>query len=609
MLSSRGSPVSLVRALARRFQHLQALGAAVWPCGNRSHNTQGCSVKTRMFQVLLGVALLLCSAVRAASPEATYGDQGMVTSRSRIASEVGVDIMRAGGNAVDAAVATAFALAVTYPSAGNIGGGGFAVLRLPDGKVVTLDHREKAPLSAHRDMYLDEAGEVIRGLSTSSHKAAGVPGSVDGLLVLLETYGTMSRKKVMAPAVRLARRGFELDFDLARQFERRLPSMAEYPASTAKFSRDGKPYAVGDVWRQPDLARTLARISSKGRDGFYSGAVAEEIVAEMERGGGDITMEDLAQYQSVWREPVRGTYRGYEIWSMGPPSSGGVLLMQMLNMIEPYDIAKMGFGSAAAVHLMVEAERRAYADRAEYLGDPDYYDVPQATLIDKGYARQRFADFDPDKAALSSAIGPGDISLPAESRETTHFSVMDGAGMMVSFTTTLNSGYGNKIVVPGTGILLNNEMNDFSIRRDTPNQFDLIGRDANAIEAGKRMLSSMTPTVVTKDGEPFLITGSPGGSTIITTTLQVIVNVIDHEMGIDDAVAAPRFHHQWKPDSVYYERRGLSPDTKNLLAIKGHRFREAGFGRGIGDANSILVKDGRIHGAKDPRAQGGAVGY
>lgn len=545
----------------------------------------------------------------AASPEATYGANGMVTSRSALASEVGVEVLRDGGNAVDAAVATAFALAVTYPSAGNIGGGGFAVIRLPDGKVVTLDHREKAPLSAHRDMYLDEAGEVIRGLSTSSHKAAGVPGSVDGLLVLLETHGTMSRKRLMAPAIRLARNGFALDFDLARQFRRRLPSMEAYPASIAKFSDDGKAFEAGDRWRQPDLARTLARISSKGRAGFYEGPVAEKIVAEMERGGGDMTRADLAQYRSVWRDPVRGTYRGHEIWSMGPPSSGGVLLVQILNMLEPFNLAELGWGSAATVHLMVEAERRAYADRAEHLGDPDYYAVPQAALTDKAYASRRFSDFDPDRVAASDAIGPGDTNLPTESRETTHFSVMDGDGMMVAFTTTLNSGYGNKIVVPGTGILLNNEMNDFSIRRDTPNQFDLIGRDANAIEPGKRMLSSMTPTIVTKDGEPLLITGSPGGSTIITTTLQVIVNVIDHGMGIDDAVAAPRFHHQWKPDTVIHESRALSPDTKALLEEKGHSFREARFGRGIGDANSILFRDGVMHGAKDPRAQGGAVGY
>ena len=564
----------------------------------------------RISRLAFGTMVFACSAaLHAASPEAAYGERGMVTSRSRLATEVGVDILRQGGNAVDAAVATAFALAVTYPSAGNIGGGGFAVVRLPNGEVVTLDHREKAPLSAFRDMYLDAQGEVIRGLSTRSHMATGVPGSVDGLLHLLETYGSLSRRKVMAPSIRLARRGFDLDLDLARQFERRLPAMRQYPASIAKFSKQGTPYVAGERWQQPDLARTLGRIASKGRAGFYAGPVAQQIVAEMERGGGDITLEDLATYRSVWRDPVRGTYRGYEIWSMGPPSSGGVLLVQMLNMLESWDLAGMGYGSAAAVHLMVEAERRAYADRAEFLGDPDFYDVPQAALVSKGYAQRRFADFDPDRAAPSDSIGPGNVALPNESRETTHFSVMDGNGMMVAFTTTLNSGYGNKIVVPGTGILLNNEMNDFSIRHNTPNQFELIGRDANAIEPGKRMLSSMAPTIVTKDGKPFLITGSPGGSTIITTTLQVIVNVIDHGMGIDDAVAAPRFHHQWKPDSVLFERHGLSPDTKELLAGKGHQFREARFGRGIGDANSILVKDGRMYGAKDPRAQGGAFGF
>lgn len=542
-----------------------------------------------------------------ASVEATHAANGIVTSRSALASEVGVDILRRGGNAVDAAVATAFALAVTYPSAGNIGGGGFAVIRLGDGSVVTLDHREKAPLSAHRDMFLDDQGEVVQGLSTRSHKAAGVPGSVDGLLTLLSKHGTMSRKAVIAPSIRLARQGFEIDFDLARQFARLEQSMAKYPASLAKFTREGEAYKAGQRWKQPDLARTLRRISASGRDGFYSGPVADMIVAEMVRGGGDITHADLAGYASTWRDPVHGTYRGYDIWSMGPPSSGGVLLVQMLNMLEPYDLSGAGWGSAETIHLMVEAERRAYADRAEHLGDPDFYPVPIETLTDKTYARQRFATFDPKRATPSDSLGAGVVAL--ESRETTHFSVMDKTGMMVALTTTLNSGYGNKIVVPGTGVLLNNEMNDFSIRRDTPNQFQLIGRDANAIEPAKRMLSSMTPTLVTKDGAPVLITGSPGGSTIITTTLQVILNVIDHGMNIDDAVDAPRFHHQWKPDSVIYERNGVTPDARNVLAGKGHQFREAGFGRGIGDANSILYKDGMMHGTKDPRAQGAAVGY
>ncbi len=561
--------------------------------------------------------LLACGQVLAASNEATVSPHGMVTSRSALASEAGIEIMRTGGNAVDGAVATAFALAVTYPSAGNIGGGGFVVLRLPTGEVLTQDHRETAPASATADMYLDEDGEIIRGLSTSGHKATGVPGSVDGLLDLLERYGTKSRKEVMAPAILLAREGFPLTYDLARQFRNLLPRLKEYPASLAKFSRNGEPFEVGDLWRQPDLARVLKRISDKGRAGFYEGQTAALIVEEMARGNGEITLADLAGYTSVWREPVHGTYRGYDIWGMGPPSSGGALIVQMLNMIEPFDVAAMGYGSAASIHLMIEAERRAYADRAEHLGDPDFVEVPLAMLTDKAYARQRFADFDVARASDSAKIGAG--RWPVESRETTHLSVMDKEGMMVALTTTLNSSYGNKIVVPGTGILLNNEMNDFTIKPDTlvdagadraDSQLALISREVNEIAPGKRMLSSMSPTIVTKDGQPVLITGSPGGSTIITTVFQVIVNVIDHKMRVEDAVSVPRFHHGWLPNVIMAEDFAFSPDTKNVLKSMGHNsFVEVRFGRGIGDANSIEFHDGLIRGIKDPRNEGGAAGY
>ncbi|MCB1692027.1 MAG: gamma-glutamyltransferase [Pseudomonadales bacterium] len=562
-----------------------------------------------MRSVLLLILSILTFVASAASPEASYGEHGMVTSRSEFASQAGIEVMKEGGNAVDGAVATAFALAVTYPSAGNIGGGGFAVIRLADGKVVTLDHREKAPASATRDMYLDKDGNEIEGLSRNSHKASGVPGSVDGLLTMQEKYGKLTRKQVIAPAIRLAKDGFVLSRDMALQFKEVLPSMQQYPASVAKFTRkDGSLYEEGDTYRQPELAAVLQRIADKGRDGFYKGKTAELIAAEMKRGNGNITMDDLANYHSVWREPIHGTYRGYDIWGMGPPSSGGVMIVQMLNMMEPYDLHAMGYGSAAAVHLMVEAERRAYADRAEYLGDPDYYEVPIAKLIEKDYARKRFADFQPDKASDSNDIGAG--HWPPEHMQTTHLSVMDGDGVMVAMTTTLNSSYGNKIVVPGTGMLLNNEMDDFSIKPNTPNQFNLIGREANQIEPGKRMLSSMSPTIVTKDGKPVLIAGSPGGSTIITTTLQVIVNVIDHGMSIEDAVSKPRFHHQWKPDVVMIEPWGLSPDTIEILKKMGHKsLREVRFGRGIGDANSIEYVDGMIRGIKDPRNEGGAVGY
>jgi len=558
----------------------------------------------KLFSLLVLVACPIVA--EAASPEAVYARHGMVTSRSALASKIGVEIMREGGNAVDAAVATAFALAVTYPSAGNIGGGGFAVIRLEDGTIKTLDHRETAPATADRDMYLDDQGDVVPGLSTRSHRAAGVPGSADGLLTLLKTHGTLRRQKVLRPAIQLARRGFPLTYDLARQFARVLEAMSEYPASIAKFSQRGEPFQSGDLWRQPDLAKTLQRISDRGREGFYGGKVADLIVAEMERGHGDISHADLNSYRSIWRDPVRGTYRGYEVWSMGPPSSGGTLLIQMLNMLEPLDLSAMGWGSAASIHYMVEAERRAYADRAQHLGDPDYYAVPLSMLLDKEYAKQRFANVDPDRATPSNDV----IAGPEESMETTHFSVMDASGMMVALTTTLNSGYGNKIVVPGTGILLNNEMNDFSVKPDTPNQFQLIGREANAIAPGKRMLSSMSPTIVTKDGAPFMVTGSPGGSTIITTTLQVIVNVIDHGMDIDDAVSLPRFHHQWQPDVIRFDKFALNPDTQEKLRRMGHQeLVESTYGRGIGDANSILYKDGVIMGIKDPRNNGLAVGF
>lgn len=552
--------------------------------------------------------LLVACQLHGASPEATHATNGLVTSRSEHASAAGLAMMKAGGNAVDAAVATGFALAVTYPSAGNIGGGGFAVLRLPDGEVVSLDFRETAPASAHRDMYLDEDGEVIEGLSRRTHKASGVPGSVDGLLRMLGKYGSKSREEVLAPAIHLAREGFPLDHDLARQFRDRLDSFNQYPASHAKFTKDGEPYEKGDIWRQPNLAKTLEKIAREGRSGFYQGETAKAIVEEMARGNGEISLTDLENYKALWRDPVHGTYRGYDIWGMGPPSSGGVLTIEMLNMIEPYDVRSMGWGSAAAIHLMVEAERRAYADRAQHLGDMDYYDVPLDMLLSKQYAKHRFRNFNKDKASDSENIEPG--SWPEESRETTHYSVMDKQGTMVAVTTTLNSSYGNRIVVPGTGMLLNNEMNDFSVKKNTPNQFDLIGREANAIEPGKRMLSSMAPTVVTRDNKPFLITGSPGGSTIITTVFQVIVNTIDHQMSIDSAVSLDRIHHQWRPDVIIHGKYAISPDTKRILEEMGHdNFRLPRYGRGIGDANSILYEDGVIHGIKDPRNVGGALGF
>jgi gamma-glutamyltranspeptidase/glutathione hydrolase len=536
------------------------------------------------------------------------GRNGVVTSRSLIASQVGLDVMRQDGNAIDAAVATGFALAVTYPSAGNLGGGGFMVIRLADGTVVANDHREVAPAAATRDMYLDADGKPVPGRSTRTHLAVGVPGTVDGLLEVLARHGRLTRQQVLAPAIRLAREGFPLTADLAGQFNEEREKMKALPQSLAIFAKaDGTPWRAGEVWRQPELAATLQRISDHGRDGFYAGPVAEGIVAEMRRGQGLITLADLAAYRSKFRAPIRGTYRGAEVWTMPPPSSGGTLLVQMLNMLEAHDVAALGQGTPALVHLMIEAERRAYADRAEHLGDPDFHPVPVARLTDKAYARERMADFDAARATPSSAITAGRI--PYESPDTTHASIVDGEGNAVAYTTTLNLSFGSKIVAEGTGVLLNNEMDDFSSKPDTPNSFGLLGRVANEIAPGKRMLSSMTPTIVTRDGRLELVTGTPGGSTIITTVLQVLLNSLDHRMDIGRAVAAPRFHHQWQPDRVLYEPAAFDEGMLAALRAMGHDVVLLPFAGGIGDANSVRVVDGELQATHDPRNDGGAVAY
>ena len=570
----------------------------------------GKSLANRLKGSILLLGCTLCvGAVHAVAPKAVIDEGGMVASRSALASEVGAQILADGGNAVDAAVGVGFALAVTYPSAGNLGGGGFMVIHLADGTVIANDHRERAPGAASKDMFLDAEGQLVKGLSTASHLAVGVPGTVAGLLDVLERYGRLDRKRVIQPAIDLAAKGFVLDRDLAAQFARRQEVFAKYPASAAVFSNGDELYKMGDRFVQTDLANTLRRIQKLGKDGFYKGATADLLVAEMQRGGGLISHDDLIEYQSSWREPIRGTYRGHEIVSMPPPSSGGILLVQMLNMLEPHDIAAMGYGSAQSVHLMIEAERRAYADRAQHLGDADFYPVPVSELISKDYARKRFADFDAKQASVSADIGAGKI--PFESPETTHASVIDKDGNAVAYTTTLNLSYGAKMVVTGAGFLLNNEMDDFSAKENSPNAFGLIGREANAIEPGKRMLSSMTPTIVRKDGKPILVTGSPGGSTIITTTLQVVMNVIDHDMSLSDAVASPRFHHQWLPDRVMHETYAFSPDTKALLQGKGHKQLiaiPAFYGSGIGDANSVMHDEQGIQGMADPRNAGAAVG-
>jgi gamma-glutamyltranspeptidase/glutathione hydrolase len=564
------------------------------------------SARKPLARLLVALLLALQGFGGASWANTVTGSNGAVSSRSALASEVGVEILRQGGNAIDAAVAVGFALAVTYPSAGNIGGGGFMVLRLADGQVLTQDHREKAPLTASTDMFLDANGDVDRELSLFSLQASGVPGSVAGMLDALEKHGTMTREQVLAPAIALAEQGFVLNEDLAGDFNDTMPYFERHPASQTIFTNNGSPYRAGDLFVQADLAESLKRVSAQGRDGFYKGPTADLIVAEMQRNGGLISHEDLETYDVVWREPIRGDYRGYEIWSMPPPSSGGVVLMQILNMLESYDIGTLGWGSSQTVHLTVEALRRAYADRAEHLGDPDFYPVPIDKLISKDYALERFEGMDPQAASDSEEIFAG--NWVDESMDTTHFSVVDGQGNAVSVTTTLNGSYGNRIVVPGAGFLLNNEMDDFSAKPGSPNMYGLLGGEANKIEPGKRMLSSMTPTIVVKDGATVLVTGSPGGSTIINTVLHIVMNVIDHGMGVEEAVASPRFYHQWKPDQIRFERDSISAETRSTLESMGHRgFVEAGFG--YGDANSIVVQDGQIEATSDPRSAGGAAAY
>ena len=533
---------------------------------------------------------------------------GMVVSTNGLASEVGVEILKKGGNAVDAAVATAFALAVTHPSAGNIGGGGFMLIRWADtGKAVLVDYREEAPGRAERDMYLDEKGEIIPDVSTLGYLAIGVPGTPAGLTLALERYGTMSLPEVMAPAITLAEEGFEVTPSFSRSLERYTKVFSRFPSTKAVFLKDGKPYQPGEVFRQPDLARTFKLIAKEGPTAFYKGDIARLIVKEMERGGGLITLEDLASYQAYIREPVRGNYQGYEILSAPPPSSGGVVLLQLLNILEEFDLSSIGHNTPESISLMVEAEKLVYADRAEYLGDPRFVQIPIQGLISKRYAEDRRKKINLSHATPSDQIKHG-IPTLYESEETTHFSVVDSKGNAVANTYTLNGGYGSKVVVEGAGFLLNNEMDDFSSKPGFPNMYGLIGGEANAIAPHKRMLSSMTPTILLKDGKLFMVIGTPGGSTIMTTVLQVILNVIQHGMNIQQAVAAPRVHHQWTPDFLYYERDTLSDEILKALLQRGYQLKERG---SIGDAHGILVdpKTGKLWGGADPRMNGVAVGY
>ena len=531
---------------------------------------------------------------------------GMVVSEQALATQAGLQMLQAGGNAVDAAVAVGFTLAVTLPNAGNLGGGGFMMVHdAARGQDHALDFREMAPLGATRDMYLDAAGQVVDGRSLHTPLAVGVPGTVAGLTHALQRWGSLPLATVMAPAIRLAEQGYPVSPTLADTLARTAGPMGRWPATRAIFWRDGRPLQAGQALVQRDLARSLRLIAAQGADAFYRGPIAAGIVAEMRRHGGLITARDLADYRAIERTPIVGDYRGVRIVTMPPPSSGGIHLVQILNMMESWPIAQWGPGSARTIHHMAEAMKLAYADRAQYLGDTDFVSVPVAGLTSKAYARQLAAGIAPDRARPADAIRPGQPQ-PYESDQTTHFSVADAAGNAVAVTYTLNTNFGSGIVATGTGILLNNEMDDFSAKPGVANVYGLTGGEANAIQPRKRPLSSMTPTLVLRDGRPWLVTGSPGGARIITTVLETVVDAIDFGMNPAESAARPRFHHQWQPDELRVEK-GLSPDTLDLLRGDGHH---VAIKPAMGRTQTILIHDGMLYGASDPRnPDGAAQGY
>ncbi|MEW6736512.1 MAG: gamma-glutamyltransferase [Acidobacteriota bacterium] len=572
----------------------------------------------RLGVVFLGFLLftsvvVVPTSLTAAAHEPVRAPLGMVASTNRLASQVGVEVMRQGGNAVDAAIAVAFALAVTYPVAGNLGGGGFMMIRLRDGRVSAIDYREIAPLAATRNIYIDANGKLIEGegSSTIGYRAAGVPGTVAGMDYALKKYGSgkLSWAELIEPARRLAIDGFTVTHALASSLREEEKLLGRYRDSRRIFLNDGKFYQEGELLRQPELAATFARLQKEGAREFYEGETARLIVEDMRQHNGLITLEDLRNYQVKERMPLRGSYRGYEVISMPPPSSGGAVLIQLLNILEAYDLSSMGWSSAEKYHVMVEAMRRAFADRAEYMGDADFVSVPVAGMIDKTYAARQRSTINLKRASTSKEIRAG---RPAgyESSETTHFTIVDAEGNVISNTYTLNGSYGSGVVAEGTGILLNNEMDDFAAKPGELNLYGLIQGERNAVAPKKRPLSSMTPTfVLRKDGTFWFAVGSPGGPTIINTVLQVTINVIDHGMNIQQAVNAPRIHHQWLPDEITYEPYGLSLDTLRVLTTRGHKLTKKP--RYMGDAQAVMIEEKtniRL-GASDPRQQGVAIGY
>lgn len=536
-------------------------------------------------------------------PQTGFYENGVVSSANEIASQVGIDILKNGGNAIDAAVGTGFALAVVYPQAGNIGGGGFMVIHLSDGRNTSIDYREKAPLRAYREMYLDQQGDVIMNLSTLGNLASGVPGSVAGMLYALEKYGTKEKEEVLKYSFELAENGFHINRQLADNLNSYQKDFQNFSGTMEVF---GGNFKEGDLLIQKDLAKTLKRIIDKGKDGFYGNETAALLVDEMINSNGIISYDDLAGYEAKERNVIEGTYRGYKIISMGPPSSGGISLVYLLNILENFDLNKNGYGSADNINIMTEAMRRVYADRSEFMGDADFVSVPFDILTNKNYAVKRMSDFKEGVAGSSRDVKHGDAYY-RESDQTTHYSVADKYGNLVSVTTTLNDVFGNKVVVKGAGFFLNNEMDDFVSKPGAPNIYGLVGNEANSIQPGKRMLSSMTPAIIFKNDKPFLILGSPGGGRIITTVLQTLVNIIDFNMSLQEAVDAPRFHHQWLPDEIQIEKNYTDGNISEQLEKIGYSVRIINdFGR----VDAVqFTEDGKMTGYSDRRGSGKAIGY